>query len=84
MGARRGGGGGESGGGGGESGGGGRELRERCEPNRSPRERCFCLMLLEMTRGPVLEGGEGCGDGVLGGGGSHLGLTGGGTHCFCK
>lgn len=56
------------GGGGGESGGAGGECRERWEPNKSSRERCFCRMLLEMTRGVLMEGGEGWGDGDLGGG----------------
>lgn len=56
------------GGGGGESGGAGGGCWERCELNRSSRERCFCSMLLEMVRRK--EGGEEGG--------------GGGTHCFCK
>ena len=63
------------GGGDGESGGAGGCCWERCEPNRSSRERCFCLMLLEITRGPVEEGDEG---GVLSGDCSRSGLTGGG------
>lgn len=45
------------GGGGGESGGGGGGCRE---PNRSFRDCCFCRMLLEITREPLVEGGEGC------------------------
>lgn len=56
------------GGGGGESGGGGGGCCERWEPNRSFKDCCFCRMLLEMTRGALVEGGEGCGDGRLGGG----------------
>jgi len=79
MGARR------EGGGGGESGGRVGACWEPCEPNRSSRERCFCFMLLEMVRGPLVEGGEeDCGGVVLGGGGVLLGSTGGGTHCFCE
>lgn len=45
-------------GGGGESGGAGGRFLMRWEPKRSSRERCFCLMLLEMTRGPLVDGGE--------------------------
>lgn len=66
-------------GGGGESGGAGGGCWERCEPNRSSRERCFCFMLLEIMRLPLVEEGE-SGEGVLGGGCSLLG----GTHCFCE
>lgn len=62
------------GGGGGESGGAGGGCWERCELNRSSRERCFCSMLLGGE-----EGGEGCGEGEGG-----LTSGGGGTHCFCK
>lgn len=67
------------GGGGGES---GRGFWERCEPNRSSRERCFCFMLLEMMCGPLLEGGEGW---VLREGCSISGSIGGGggTHFIC-
>lgn len=73
-------------GGGGESGGGGGGCRERWEPNKSSKERCFCLMSLENSRRPLVEGGEGCGEVLLGGGGWGLGLTagGGGTHRLCK
>lgn len=75
------------GGGGGESGGGGGMFWERCATKRSARERCFCFMLLEMTRPPVVEGGEGRGEGLLEEDDSFLGLIGGGgggTFCFCK
>lgn len=68
-------------GGGGESGGGDGGCRERWEPNKSSKERCFCLMSLENSRRPLVEGGDGRGE-MAGG----LGLTagGGGTHRLCK
>lgn len=50
------------GGGGSNSGGGGGGCLERWEPKRSPSERCLSLILLEMTLGPEVFRGEGCGE----------------------
>lgn len=63
------------------SGGAGGGCWERWDTNRSARERCFCLMLLEISRRPLVEGGEGCGEGDFGGG-CALTRGGGGAHCF--
>lgn len=66
-----------------ESGVGEGDARARWEPKRSPSERCFSRMLLEMERGAG--GWDGGGPGG-GGGGSPwaLGCGGGGVHFFCS